>query len=532
MKTGYDLVDIDGTHTRWSVWSPGKLNHDPDWASEKSLNSLELLTYLKFAAHITGDEKYEKEYRRLIDKEGYLDNASHLNSKNPAWQIYFDRTLEGYILPILIRYEKDPVLAGFYRKLANEWMSQQSAGENLINNFSYAFATGKPVNVPQSMDFLRDAPLDLVDWHVDHTIREDVKLIRKPILEEIQVAELPPASERSTVRWDKNPWAAVQGNPTQVREPVFWLWPYWMARYLDIIRPGTVRIGICADAHLGTMHDSESRLGAFLDEMKKTRPDFMIELGDFAEASDSGFFRAWDACPVKSYHVIGNHETDGGHTLSEALSAREMTGSYYSFDSKGYHFIVLDGNEKSKSGKKGYSQYIGEKQLDWFRKELSSAAGPVIVFSHQPLIIRQGAVESYGVENAETVSSVIRDHNRTRPDSRVLACINGHNHWDYAEKVEGVWYISITSMSYDWLGEDYTEIRYSSKVDSMFKWIKYTAPFRDPLFTTIEISRSGFIRIAGKSSEWVGSSPFDLGYPGRMKQYLRPGISERSLMTD
>lgn len=237
IKTGYDLVDIDGTHTRWAVWSPGKLNHDPDWASEKALNSLELLAYLKLAAHITGDDKYQKEYIRLIEKEGYLENASRLNSKNPAWQIYFDRTMEGYLFPILLKYEEDPDLRRSYEKLADEWMENQEAGENLINNFTYAFATGDKVNTRQSIDFLKDAPLDLVDWTIDHTLREDVRIVRQPILDEIQIDELPSASERSTVRWDKNPWAAVQGDPHQVREPVFWLWPYWMARYLGIIQP-------------------------------------------------------------------------------------------------------------------------------------------------------------------------------------------------------------------------------------------------------------------------------------------------------
>ena len=95
---------------------------------------------------------------------------------------------------------------------------------------------GKKVNVKQSIDFLTHTPLDLVDWQIDHTIREDVKLVRSPILEELQIAELPHASIRATVRWDKNPWAAIHGYPGQVREPVFWLWPYWMARYLEIIQ--------------------------------------------------------------------------------------------------------------------------------------------------------------------------------------------------------------------------------------------------------------------------------------------------------
>lgn len=236
MKNGYNLIDIDGTHTRWAVWSPEKLNHDPDWASEKALNSMELLAYLKLAAHITGDEKYQKEYVRLIETEGYLDNALQLNSKNPAWQVYFDRTMEGYLLPILLKYEENPDYRKSFEELADEWMENQEEGENLINNFTYAFATGKKVNIPQSVEFLKDTPLDLVDWPVDHRLREDVEIVREPILEELQVEELPPASERATVRWDRNPWAAYEGNPQQVREPVFWLWPYWMARYLGVIQ--------------------------------------------------------------------------------------------------------------------------------------------------------------------------------------------------------------------------------------------------------------------------------------------------------
>ncbi|WP_157373263.1 ligand-binding sensor domain-containing protein [Algoriphagus terrigena] len=231
----YNLIDVDGTHTRWGVWSPDKINRDPDWASEKAINSFELLAFLKFAAAITGDEKYEKEYRRLIDEEGYLKNTAQLNHKNPAWKIYFDLTMEGYLFPILLKYEEDPEIKKVYQDLADEWIGVQTEGENLINNLSYSLATGKKVNVSQTVSFLRETPLDLMDWPIDHTKREDVSVVRTPILEDIQVSQLPPPAIRATVRWDKNPWAAVQGDLHQVREPVFWLWPYWMARYLEMI---------------------------------------------------------------------------------------------------------------------------------------------------------------------------------------------------------------------------------------------------------------------------------------------------------
>ncbi len=84
-------------------------------------------------------------------------------------------------------------------------------------------------------------------------------------------------------------------------------------------------------------------------------------------------------------------------------------------------------------------------------------------------------------------------------------------------------------MSYHWLGDNYLKIRYNEEVDKNYKWIKYTAPFKDPLFTIVEISSKGTMKIGGKESEWVGPSPFELGYPEEMKKFLRPEISKRKL---
>lgn len=236
IKHNYNFVDIDGKHTKWAVWSPDNLNRNPDWAPERSLNSFELLAFLKLTYHVAGDEKYQSEYLRLINEEGYLENISKLNHKNPAWEIYFDIPMAGYLFPILVKYEKDPKLKKFYEDLMDEWFENQKSGKNPMNNFIYCFARDKKVEVKNSIDFLIDTPLDLVDWRIDHTKREDICIVRKPILEDKQTSVLVPASMRSTVRWDKNPWAAVQGNPHSEREPVFWLFPYWMGRHLEIIK--------------------------------------------------------------------------------------------------------------------------------------------------------------------------------------------------------------------------------------------------------------------------------------------------------
>ncbi len=82
-------------------------------------------------------------------------------------------------------------------------------------------------------------------------------------------------------------------------------------------------------------------------------------------------------------------------------------------------------------------------------------------------------------------------------------------------------------MSYKWLGEEYEYIRYSEEVDKEYKWIKFTAPYKDPLYTIVEISTKGFIKILGKKSEYVGPSPWELGYPDHLRKYVKPQITER-----
>ncbi len=232
----FNMMDVDGEHTRWSVWSPASLNHDPEWAPDRSENSMELLAFLKLAYYMTGDEKYQQHYLRFINKEHYLENMSTLTQQNPAWFVYYDVMMQSYLYPILIRCEKDPVLKAWYEQHMDHWMDGRRKDKNPQINFFYCYARNKKQELAASADFLRDTPLDLVNWTIDHTKREDVRLVHAPVLDELEVQELPPASIRSTVRWDKNPWAAVNGSPDIEREPVFWLLPYWMGRYLKMIQ--------------------------------------------------------------------------------------------------------------------------------------------------------------------------------------------------------------------------------------------------------------------------------------------------------
>ncbi|MCE7069217.1 regulator [Dyadobacter sp. CY327] len=236
MKNNLNLTDVDGTHTRWSVWSPDKLNRDPEWLPDRNQNSMELLAFIKLAYHVTGNKKYENEYIRLIKDEKYLENMGEVTNQNPAWFIYFDVVLQAYLYPILLKCEKDPERLNFYKAHLNKWFEKRKADHNPLINFIYSYSSSQKAELDNSINFLVDTPLDLIDWPIDHSKREDLKIVRTPVLEDQQVDALQPASIRMTVRWDKNPWTMAGGNPQVEREPVFWLLPYWMGRYMNMIK--------------------------------------------------------------------------------------------------------------------------------------------------------------------------------------------------------------------------------------------------------------------------------------------------------
>jgi hypothetical protein len=118
----------------------------------------------------------------------------------------------------------------------DDWFEKRKGDHNPLINFIYCYSRNKKVELQNSVDFLVDTPLDLIDWPIDHSKREDVRIVREPVLEDEQVNILQPPSLRMTVRWDKNPWTAKGGDPSREREPVFWQLPYWMGRYLGMIR--------------------------------------------------------------------------------------------------------------------------------------------------------------------------------------------------------------------------------------------------------------------------------------------------------
>jgi hypothetical protein len=240
VEGGYVLRDLDGEHTRWGVWSPEKLNGDPDWAAERGINSVEMLSYLKLAGHVTGDAKYERQYRALIDDHGYGETARRAKTYQLGWRTHIDDELLGLAYPALLMYEEDPELRGIYEESMDWWYRGTRQDRSPYFEFLYQSLRGEPCNMEVSVFFLRDTPLDMVRWLMDNSKREDLSVLRRPEIDAWQTDRLPPISERGgAMRWDRNPWHAIQGDGGRTEsDGVFWLLPYWMGRYYGYLDGG------------------------------------------------------------------------------------------------------------------------------------------------------------------------------------------------------------------------------------------------------------------------------------------------------
>jgi predicted phosphodiesterase len=286
----------------------------------------------------------------------------------------------------------------------------------------------------------------------------------------------------------------------------------------DSRRPAArpLRFGVCADVHKGVIHDADERMQTFVDRMKREKVDFVMQMGDFCTPypddnielapSNARFLAIWNTFPGPRYHVLGNHDNDGDFTWEQTMAFWGMEQRYYSFDRGGYHFVILDGNELHENRAPGYPRYIGPDQVKWLREDLAETKLPTLIFSHQSL------ENSEGVENAADIRAVLEEANKHAGFQKVAGSFSGHHHIDYQKAINGIHYIQINSMSYFWVGGDYIRERFSKEVEQKNPWVRYTAPYQDPLYAIFTLE-PGVIKIEGTRTHWISPSPEEMNYP-------------------
>ena len=226
-----------------------------------------------------------------------------------------------------------------------------------------------------------------------------------------------------------------------------------------------VRFGIVTDCHyadadpVGTRFYREAlgKLAECADRMNAERVDFLIELGDLKDQNKppveektllhlqtiEAVFRRFRG---PRYHVLGNHDVDS-ISKQQFLSRVENTGidasrSYYSFDVRGLHCIVLDANYRPDGSDYDHGNFdwtnanIPPHELDWLQRDLAACSGGVVVFVHQRLD-GEGPVF---VKNASQVRQILH------ASGQVLAVFQGHDHDGDYRHLDGIHYYTLKAV--------------------------------------------------------------------------------------
>jgi hypothetical protein len=233
VDNNFQLIDFDGKPTRWGIWNPDSLNHSKNWMFERGLNSLQILSNLKTAIHLTGNPKFEKAYQELIEKHGYAQNALQAKIIAPFENSYSDDILNFFPYYNLLRYgENDPNLPLYVQSLERTWKAVRS-DRMPVWNVMASVMLKKDCDMQVVSEELEQYPLDLINWTMENSHRWD---LQKDMLvgrfNETQAVNPVPTAESNVWRWNSNPRQLDSGSGgTREEDGSYFLFAYWMARY-------------------------------------------------------------------------------------------------------------------------------------------------------------------------------------------------------------------------------------------------------------------------------------------------------------
>lgn len=231
-----------------------------------------------------------------------------------------------------------------------------------------------------------------------------------------------------------------------------------------IARRPVIRFGMLSDVHYadrqptGTRFYSQSlgKVKECMELMNGEKVDFVIELGDFKdqdvvpnEANTLKYLETIESVFQQfngpTYHVLGNHDMDGiskeqflNRVVNTGIAASE---SYYSFNRKGFHFVVLDGNFTLEGIGYDHGNFtwddalIPASQLHWLKEDLKSCSLPVIVFIHQ--MLDDSKTKKHSVQNAAQVRQALEQ------SGKVIGVFQGHVHEERYSSINDIHYCSL-----------------------------------------------------------------------------------------
>jgi predicted phosphodiesterase len=152
------------------------------------------------------------------------------------------------------------------------------------------------------------------------------------------------------------------------------------------------------------------------------------------------------------YHAtIGNHDRFWGcektdPLYNEGLFEKYMNTSYYSYDHKGWHFIVLNTS----------NSVVDEEQKKWLAQDLLNTKNttPIIISTHVPFLSVYYPVLS-GKYNSNDTFKNFKEILDMFEDKNLKLVLQGHMHLYEEIKVKAIQFITAGAVSASWWGGNY-----------------------------------------------------------------------------
>lgn len=241
------LVSWDGKPTRWGRWHPDYVNSFPIAVGDRRLNATLILAFLQSTYHFTKEEKYKSLAKLLAEKYGYEENASRLADTigfvegqflSDAWN-HSDDEMYFLTAPAFVNYAFDHTMKKRHLESVQSHWELERSEKNPLWHFLFALAGGKNIDLEASVWWLKEFPMDLIDWKIENKHRKDVNRI-PPNFRKQEFSSVLPPDERPLHLHNR----AYQnhGGSGGFREysPYVYLLPYWAGRYLGYITAGKV----------------------------------------------------------------------------------------------------------------------------------------------------------------------------------------------------------------------------------------------------------------------------------------------------
>jgi len=247
------LIGMDGKPTRWGRWNPDYLLR-PYGYMDKGINGLEVLTFMKTAYALSGDQKFEDAYQKLI-KWGYRTNT--IRQKNvfpPADIAPWDDNLAFRSYYTLLRYTNNSIDKSVYlRSLARTWEVKRIEQVPRYN-YSYGAITGNDCEQEQSLKHMREWQLDCIGHNFTNSYRSDLDTPYGYRAYENGTKAMSPREIKVT-RNSRYVMVLDGGNNGNVvQEPNSFIHDYWLGRYHNLITAPTV-----TDPNLISVQPSETK---------------------------------------------------------------------------------------------------------------------------------------------------------------------------------------------------------------------------------------------------------------------------------